>query len=178
MTMGSLLQPSATIRNPDVTREAVYQNHRVLRGRSAAINRGGLLTRASGGVLAKTAKFARGHFLKLLSAALLFGSWKLVHELNTDENAGPITKIVNTKARLQSMASAEAEWRFYDLFAYGPVNHVWGLWWYRAFQVPAIHDVLLKLLYSCINEPSFVFSCKSRKSSAKSGSSTAPSNSL
>ena len=33
---------------------------------------------------------------------------------------------------------------------------MWGLWWYRVFQVPSLHDTLLKLLIGAINEPSFV----------------------
>ena len=61
-----------------------------------------------------------------------------------------------TKSNLHNQVLKEADWRFRDLFQYGPVEYVWGLWWYRVFQVPSLHDTLLSLLINCINEPSFV----------------------
>lgn len=36
------------------------------------------------------------------------------------------------------------------------MEHVWAQWWIRVFQVPSLHDTLLKLLIGAINEPSFV----------------------
>jgi hypothetical protein len=43
-----------------------------------------------------------------------------------------------------------------ELFQDGPVQYVWGLWWFRVLQNKDIHDVLIKLLVRCINEESFV----------------------
>ena len=45
---------------------------------------------------------------------------------------------------------------YYNLLETGPVNYVWGLFWYNVFSEKQIHDALLKLLVGGLNDKRFV----------------------
>ena len=156
-----------------MTRHKVHSNHRVLRNRKVAASSFNVGSTAMASSLNKLAtslawssRMARSNALRATSAAMLFGSYKLIEKYGdndmTDDSTESVKsntmfqRMVNTKNNLRKVAMDEAEYRFFDLFQKGPVEYVWGCWWYRVFQVPSLHDTLLKLLIGAINEPSFV----------------------
>jgi hypothetical protein len=118
-----------------------------------------------GSSLLMGSKMARSNALRISSAAFLVGSYKLIEKYGDSDSTNQVDetsklsmfqRMVNTKNNMQQAAAGEAEYRLLDLFQNGPVEHVWGLWWYRVFQAPSLHDTLLNLLIGAVNEPSFV----------------------
>ena len=65
-------------------------------------------------------------------------------------------RLRKTKDNMFQRIEDEYNWRWNDLWCYGPIITVWGNWWSRTFQKSSLHDSLLDLLIQDIHKPSFV----------------------
>ena len=137
----NLFKAPEVLKTKAVSLQRPKVSHRALRGRTQIVQQS-TLSRFVSAATRKSAimKFSRSYAV-LGATALLFGSMSL-YRLNED--------------KISAAVKSNVSWYNRDLFTNGPVQHVWGQFWYRVFQKKQILDALLYLLITDIHEKNFV----------------------